>query len=94
MITIHSFSSTKSLGCLRENENGLILEKILNKFSISVINDKTPTYNKFKTEFYEVLDIFLIPSSLSEVWWKNIEKVSNQDISIEYPTPIATYYFI
>ncbi|RNA44103.1 hypothetical protein BpHYR1_031198 [Brachionus plicatilis] len=46
-------AKTKSLGCLRENENALILEKIINWLNLS-------------TEYYEVLDIFLIPYSLSD----------------------------
>ncbi|RNA03869.1 hypothetical protein BpHYR1_029965 [Brachionus plicatilis] len=46
-------AKTKNLGCFSENENGIILEKIINKFNLS-------------SDYYEILDIFLIPSSLSD----------------------------
>ncbi|RNA16207.1 hypothetical protein BpHYR1_037827 [Brachionus plicatilis] len=46
-------AKTKSLGCFSENENGIILEKIINKLNLS-------------SDYYEILDIFLIPSSLSD----------------------------
>lgn len=51
-------AKTKSLGCSSEIENGLILEKIVSKLYLSVIKNKTPAYNKIKTEFYKVLNIF------------------------------------
>ncbi|RNA02124.1 RNA-directed DNA polymerase from transposon X [Brachionus plicatilis] len=59
-------AKAKSLGCFGENENGQILEKILSKLNLSVFNDKTPTFNRFKFEHFEILDLFLIPSSLAD----------------------------
>ncbi|RNA29072.1 RNA-directed DNA polymerase from mobile element jockey-like [Brachionus plicatilis] len=55
---------TKQIGCLGENENGSLLEKIINELDFSVINDKCPTYNIFNRNYFEILDLFLVSSSL------------------------------
>ncbi|RMZ98642.1 hypothetical protein BpHYR1_031361, partial [Brachionus plicatilis] len=59
---------TKQLGCLGENQNGTVLEKIINELDFSVINDKTPTFNIFNREYFEILDLshpqhFLVASA-------------------------------
>ncbi|RNA20484.1 RNA-directed DNA polymerase from mobile element jockey, partial [Brachionus plicatilis] len=38
---------TKQIGCVVENENGIMLERIINELDFSVINDKRPTFNIF-----------------------------------------------
>ncbi|RNA21439.1 hypothetical protein BpHYR1_037470 [Brachionus plicatilis] len=62
-------AKTKSLGCLKENENGLILEKIINRLNLSITNDNTPTYNRNKTS-----------SSQHNSYTENIDK-PNEHIS-------------
>ncbi|RNA06893.1 RNA-directed DNA polymerase from mobile element jockey-like [Brachionus plicatilis] len=55
---------TKQIGCVGENENGIILERIINELDFSVINDKRPTFNIFNNNYFEILDLFLVSSSL------------------------------
>ncbi|RNA29438.1 hypothetical protein BpHYR1_005632 [Brachionus plicatilis] len=57
-------SKTKQIGCIGENENGQVLERVLNGLNVSVINDKSPTFNIFNRQYFEILDLFLTPSSL------------------------------
>ncbi|RNA20554.1 RNA-directed DNA polymerase from mobile element jockey-like [Brachionus plicatilis] len=87
---------TKHLGCLAENQNGIILEKIINELDFSVINDKTPTFNIFNREYFEILDLFLVSSSVTNKI-NEFRVLSNQDmISDHFPieTSIAFDYII
>ncbi|RNA35953.1 RNA-directed DNA polymerase from mobile element jockey-like [Brachionus plicatilis] len=87
---------TKQLGCLGENQNGIILEKIINELDFSVINDKTPTFNIFNREYFEILDLFLVSSSVTNKI-NELRVLSNQDmISDHFPieTSIAFDYII
>ncbi|RNA38579.1 hypothetical protein BpHYR1_048423 [Brachionus plicatilis] len=74
---------TKKIGCLGENENGLMLERIINELDFSVINDKRPTFNIFNRNYFEILDLFLVSFSL-------IDKISDfcvlnsQDMTNDY----------
>ncbi|RNA02139.1 RNA-directed DNA polymerase from mobile element jockey-like [Brachionus plicatilis] len=52
------------IGCVGENENGIMLERIINELDFSVINDKRPTFNIFNGNYFEILDLFLVSSSL------------------------------
>ncbi|RNA39306.1 RNA-directed DNA polymerase from mobile element jockey-like, partial [Brachionus plicatilis] len=55
---------TKQIGCVGENENGIMLERIINELDFSVINDKRPTFNILNKNYFEILDLFLVSSSL------------------------------
>ncbi|RNA12818.1 hypothetical protein BpHYR1_026418 [Brachionus plicatilis] len=41
-----------------------MLERIINELDFSVINDKRPTFNIFNRNNFEILDLFLVSSSL------------------------------
>ncbi|RNA24502.1 RNA-directed DNA polymerase from mobile element jockey-like, partial [Brachionus plicatilis] len=89
-------AKSKSIGCFGENENGLILEEIFSKLNLSAINDTTPTYNRFKTDHFEVLDLFLIPSSLSDKVLDFKVLLDHDMLSDHFPiqTCISTEYLI
>ncbi|RNA32595.1 RNA-directed DNA polymerase from mobile element jockey-like [Brachionus plicatilis] len=89
-------AKSKSLGCFGENENGLILEEIFSKLNLSAINDATPTYSRFKTDHFEVLDLFLIPSSLSDKVLDFKVLIDHDMLSDHFPiqTCISTEYLI
>ncbi|RNA17471.1 hypothetical protein BpHYR1_022296 [Brachionus plicatilis] len=82
--------------CFGENENGLILEEIFSKLNLSAINDTTPTYNRFKTDHFEVLDLFLIPSSLSDKVLDFKVLIDHDMLSDHFPIQacISTEYLI
>ena len=55
-------SKTPSLGCraLVSDNNGKVLEEILSSDTdLVVLNDETPTYFKYKSDYSEILDLFL-----------------------------------
>ena len=81
-------SKTKQIGCIGENENGQLLEKVLNELNVSIINDKSPTFNIFNRQYFEILDIFLTPPSLLD---KVVDfKVLNKDDMTSDHFPIRT----
>jgi hypothetical protein len=56
-------SKTPSLGCraLVSDSNGKVLEEILSTDSeLVVLNDESPTYFRFKSDYTEILDLFIV----------------------------------
>lgn len=53
-------SSHKCFGSKRNNNNGEILVNIINQTGGVVIFNGFPTYNKFSSEYKEVLDLFIV----------------------------------
>ena len=45
--------------------NGKILEQLLEESSLLLINNNSPTYRKFNSEYSEILDLFLCSDNLS-----------------------------
>jgi len=61
-------SKTPSLGCraLVSDNNGKVLEEILSSDTdLVVLNDETPTYFKYKSDYSEILDLFICPSKIA-----------------------------
>ena len=67
LITGDLNSNTPVLGCKSTNTNDKILEEILisSELDLCVLNDESPTYFKFKSEYTEILDLFLCSKSLA-----------------------------
>ncbi|RNA41537.1 hypothetical protein BpHYR1_040582 [Brachionus plicatilis] len=70
---------TKQIGCVGQNENGIMLER--------KINDKRPTFNIFNRNYFEILDLFLVSSSLidkiTELCVLNSQDMTSDHFSIE-----------
>ncbi|RNA01241.1 AP-like endonuclease reverse transcriptase [Brachionus plicatilis] len=81
-------SKTKQIGCIGENENGQVLERVLNELNVSVINDKSPTFNIFNRQYFEILDPFLTPSSLLDKI-TDFKVLDNDDMTSDH-YPIRT----
>jgi hypothetical protein len=61
-------SKTPSLGCraLVSDSNGKVLEEILSTDSeLVVLNDESPTYFRFKSDYTEILDLFICPPNIA-----------------------------
>jgi hypothetical protein len=61
-------SKTPSLGCraLVSDSNGKVLEEILSTDSeLVVLNDESPTYFRFKSDYTEILDLFIYPPNIA-----------------------------
>ena len=61
-------SKTPSLGCraLVSDVNGKVLEEVLSSDTdLVVLNDETPTYFRYKSEYSEILDLFICPSKIA-----------------------------
>ena len=60
-------AKSKAFGCYSDdNKNGEILELILEELNICLLNDKSPTFFKAHNNYYEILDLFLCSSNLSD----------------------------
>ena len=70
-------SKCKSIGCKSTNQNGKILEQLLEESSLLLINDNSPTYRKFNSEYSEILDLFLCSDNLSS-------KIENFEVLYDY----------
>ena len=63
--TLEFRSKTPSLGCrvLVSDANGKVLGEILSfDTDLVVLNDKSPTYFRYKSDYSESLDLFICPS--------------------------------
>ena len=61
-------SKTPTLGCraLISDSNGKVLEEILSSDTdLVVLNDEPPTYSRYKSDYSEILDLFICPSKLA-----------------------------
>ncbi|RNA11557.1 RNA-directed DNA polymerase from mobile element jockey-like, partial [Brachionus plicatilis] len=81
-------SKTKQIECIGENENGQVLERVLNELNVSVINDKSPTFNIFNRQYFEILDLFLTPFSLLDKI-TDFKVLDNDDMTSDH-YPIRT----
>ncbi|RMZ99065.1 RNA-directed DNA polymerase from mobile element jockey-like, partial [Brachionus plicatilis] len=54
----------KSLGCNEFNQNGKILENILENPRLLLVNDDTPTFTSKSHEYSSVLDLFIVSTNL------------------------------
>ncbi len=48
---------SRSLGCIKENQSGSVLENILINNDLVVLNDRKPTYFRFQSDYREILDL-------------------------------------
>ena len=59
-------SKTPTVGCRSLDNNGKILDEILSsEIDLCVLNNQEPTYFQFKSDYSEILDLFLCSSSLA-----------------------------
>ncbi len=83
-------SKTQSVGCraLVSDFNGKALEEILSsELDLCVLNDKSPTYFKFKSNYSELLDLFLCSSKLANIL--SHFEVLNEDLMGSDHAPIS-----
>jgi hypothetical protein len=58
-------AKTSSVGCKSKDKNGTVLDDILlSEIDLCVLNDESPTYFKYKSEYSEILDLMLASSNL------------------------------
>jgi len=53
------------IGCKGNDRNGSVLEQILVDTSMVIHNNLSPTYNKFNTDYFELLDLVISSESIS-----------------------------
>ena len=60
-------SKTPCIGCRSTDMSGEVLETILTETDLLIFNDNSPTYNKFNSDYEEILDIIIGSSSLANI---------------------------
>ena len=59
-------SKTPTVGCRSSDTNGKVLDEVLSSnLDLCVLNDNSPTYFKFKSDYSEILDLMLCSTRLA-----------------------------
>ena len=59
-------AKTRTVGCRSLDNNGKVLDEILSSdLDLCVLNDKSPTYFRFNSDYSEILDLFLCSANLA-----------------------------
>jgi endonuclease/exonuclease/phosphatase family metal-dependent hydrolase len=76
-------SKTEVIGCKGNNKNGEILERILTNTSTVIHNNLSPTFNRFNSEYYELLDLVLSSHEISNKI-TGLEVLSDHDMGSDH----------
>ena len=85
-------SKTPSLGCraLVSDGNGKVLEEILSSDTdLVVLNDESPTYFRYKSDYSEILDLFICPSKIANLMM-NYEVLTDQMMRSDHAPIMCT----
>jgi exonuclease III len=73
-------SKSSSIGCKTTNKNGKILENLLMKTDIQILNNFDYTFHRLNSDYKEILDLFLCSSTLKP-FTTNYEVLYEQDMT-------------
>jgi len=76
-------SKTEVIGCKSNDRNGAILDQIQTDTSMVIHNNLTPTYNKFNSDYFELLDLVLSSENIANKI-NDFEVMYDQDMGSDH----------
>ena len=76
-------SKTHSLGCKSNDSSGKVLENILLNTDLIVLNNTSPKYNKFNSDYEEILDLCICSNNLSSLV-NNFQVLSDHSMTSDH----------